>query len=79
MSSINLPKIGLGTMRGRNEKAVNAYSEAIKMGYRFIDTAQIYFNEKTMKELGLATIFDSSQNPKKISEWKTSGTDSRII
>lgn len=48
MSAIELPSIGLGTMGGNNSKAVEAYSEAIKMGYRFLDTAQIYFNEKTV-------------------------------
>lgn len=48
MTNIQLPKIGLGTMTGRNAEAVDAYSEAIKMGFRLIDTAQIYFNEKTV-------------------------------
>lgn len=48
MSKLQLPSLGLGTMGGNNKRAVEAYSEAIKMGYRFIDTAQIYMNEKTV-------------------------------
>lgn len=48
ISDLILPKIGLGTMGGRGNKAIEAYSKAIKMGFRFIDTARIYFNEKTV-------------------------------
>ena len=48
MVKIKLPKIGLGTMMGRSDKAKAAFIEGLHMGYRFIDTAQMYFNEKTV-------------------------------
>ncbi|MHA2358393.1 MAG: aldo/keto reductase [Candidatus Heimdallarchaeaceae archaeon] len=48
MNEIELPKIGLGTMQGNTKKAIKAFAEAIKMGYRFLDTAQIYFNERVV-------------------------------
>ena len=47
---IDLPKIGLGTMMGGSKSAQKAFAEAIQMGFRFLDTAQIYFNEKTVGE-----------------------------
>ncbi len=57
MVKIKLPKIGLGTMMGRSDKAKAAFIEGLQMGYRFLDTAQMYFNEKTVgaavKESGI--------------------------
>ncbi|NHJ04400.1 MAG: aldo/keto reductase [Candidatus Heimdallarchaeota archaeon] len=58
MSYINLPKIGLGTMQANSKKARGALVEGLKYGFRFIDTAQMYFNEKTVglaiKESGIS-------------------------
>ncbi|NPD89514.1 MAG: aldo/keto reductase [Asgard group archaeon] len=58
MDEIQLPKIGLGTMQGNTKKAKEAFVKAIQMGYRFLDTAQLYFNErvvgKAITESGVA-------------------------
>ncbi|MFW9922300.1 MAG: aldo/keto reductase [Candidatus Thorarchaeota archaeon] len=48
MEKMTLPQIGLGTMLGNSIDAQKAFTEAINIGFRFIDTAQIYFNEKTV-------------------------------
>ena len=48
MAELKLPKIGLGTMQSNSEKAKEAIKFGINYGFRFIDTAQIYFNEKTV-------------------------------
>ena len=42
----NIPSIGLGTFRLKGEDAYNAVRTALKLGYRHIDTAQIYDNEQ---------------------------------
>ena len=44
--SIELPKIGLGTWELKAEKCKTAVLNAIKAGYRLIDTAQTYGNEQ---------------------------------
>ena len=46
-----LPAIGLGTWLSKNNDAYNAILEAIRTGYRHIDCASMYGNEK---EIGLA-------------------------
>ena len=57
MKYMELPKIGLGTMLANSEDARKALVEGMRYGFRFIDTAQIYFNEKTvglaLKESGI--------------------------
>jgi len=50
MSQIILPKIGLGTWMLKPKAAKYSTIEGIKMGYRFIDTAQAYRNEKAVGE-----------------------------
>ncbi|UYP44829.1 hypothetical protein NEF87_001114 [Candidatus Lokiarchaeum ossiferum] len=47
----NIPKIGLGTYQMTGEKCTNAVVEAIDIGYRLIDTAQLYRNEE---DIGVA-------------------------
>lgn len=46
-----VPKIGLGTWDLRGETAVRAVSAALEIGYRHIDTAEMYRNES---EIGRA-------------------------
>ncbi|MBD3351058.1 MAG: aldo/keto reductase [Candidatus Lokiarchaeota archaeon] len=46
MKEQKLPKIGLGTWQLKPDEAKKSTIEAIKMGYRFIDTAQAYKNEQ---------------------------------
>jgi alcohol dehydrogenase (NADP+) len=42
---IQMPALGLGTWKAQGQEVVQAILEAIKMGYRHIDTAMIYDNE----------------------------------
>lgn len=46
-----IPAFGLGTFRLKGQQAVAAVSTALQLGYRHIDTAQIYGNEA---EIGTA-------------------------
>jgi len=41
-----IPTIGLGTMTLKDDIAINAISTALKMGYRHLDTAASYGNER---------------------------------
>ncbi len=49
-NGIEIPKMGLGTWFISNKNVVNAVQEATKIGYRHIDTAQAYRNEKGVGE-----------------------------
>lgn len=42
---MNLPAFGLGTFRLKGQTAVDSVRTALELGYRAIDTAQIYGNE----------------------------------
>ena len=41
----NMPTIGFGTYLISNEEAQKTISTALKIGYRHIDTAEVYRNE----------------------------------
>ena len=41
-----LPKLGLGTWFIDDDKAAHAVRDAVALGYRLIDTAQAYGNER---------------------------------
>ena len=43
---IKVPKLGLGTWQNKGDDCIRAVSEGLDMGYRHIDTAQAYDNEK---------------------------------
>ena len=45
-----IPAIGLGVMTLQGETCVNAVNAALRMGYRHIDTAQMYGNEREVGE-----------------------------
>lgn len=45
-NGVNIPIIGLGTWKSREDDAYQAVLHALKVGYRHIDTAMIYGNEK---------------------------------
>ncbi|MEX0740482.1 MAG: aldo/keto reductase, partial [Pseudohongiella sp.] len=45
MSDVTLTNPGLGTYRLKEEVAYQAVSTALELGYRTIDTAQMYDNE----------------------------------
>ncbi|PLW80443.1 2,5-diketo-D-gluconic acid reductase [Candidatus Woesearchaeota archaeon] len=57
-NGVKIPKLGLGTWMINGDDAVQAVKEAVKLGYRHIDTAQAYQNEeevgKGIKECGVA-------------------------
>ena len=57
-NGITCPVIGLGTFMLSPEDAQNSTREALKMGYRLIDTANAYVNERAVgrgiKESGVA-------------------------
>ena len=50
-NNTKMPLIGLGTWDLRGKKCSDAIIKAIQLGYRLIDTAQMYENEK---EVGIA-------------------------
>ncbi|WP_025730253.1 aldo/keto reductase [Atopobacter phocae] len=47
-NGVVVPSIGLGTWQSSEEDAYFAVTEALKAGYRHIDTASIYRNEKAV-------------------------------
>jgi len=49
-NGIEIPKLGLGTWFISDENAAQAVKDAVKIGYRHIDTAQAYENEKGVGE-----------------------------
>jgi len=49
-NNVKIPKIGLGTWLISNEEVAKSVKDAIKIGYRHIDTAQAYKNEKGVGE-----------------------------
>jgi diketogulonate reductase-like aldo/keto reductase len=49
-NGVTIPKLGLGTWFISNEDVVQAVKEAVKIGYRHVDTAQAYGNESGVGE-----------------------------
>ena len=45
-NGVTIPKLGLGTWFISDDTVTGAVQEAIKIGYRHIDTAQAYENER---------------------------------
>jgi len=45
-NGIKIPNIGIGTFLLKPDEAENSVKEALKVGYRLIDTANIYVNER---------------------------------
>jgi 2,5-diketo-D-gluconate reductase A len=50
-NGVALPQLGLGVLQLKPEETIEAVGQALRIGYRHIDTAQAYGNEK---EVGLA-------------------------
>ena len=44
-NGVEMPKVGLGTFLLKPEEAEEAVYNALKCGYRLIDTANAYMNE----------------------------------
>ena len=51
-NGIKIPKLGLGTWFIYDSEVAEAVREAVKIGYRMIDTAQAYGNERGVGEGG---------------------------
>lgn len=49
-NGVTIPKLGLGTWEIADDKAAQAIRDAVKIGYRYIDTAQGYGNESGVGE-----------------------------
>lgn len=49
-NGVKIPKLGLGTWMIDDDKVARAVVEAVGMGYRHIDTAQAYMNERGVGE-----------------------------
>src|SRR3954465_14931328 len=49
-NGVEIPKLGLGTWFIETGSAPSAVKEAVKIGYRHIDTAQAYGNEEGVGE-----------------------------
>ena len=45
-NGVKMPLVGLGTWNLRGKECAEAVSTAISLGYRLVDTAQMYGNEK---------------------------------
>lgn len=76
-NSVKIPKVGFGTWQiPDGEVCVNSVSDAIKVGYRHIDTAYAYGNEKSigkvLKECGLSReeVFITSKCPAEIKTYQ---------
>lgn len=48
--SIDIPPIGLGTLRLCDEACISIIRQALEVGYRHIDTAPVYHNHQTIAE-----------------------------
>lgn len=49
-NGVKIPKLGLGTWMIEDDKVAQVVREALRMGYRHIDTAQAYGNERGVGE-----------------------------
>ena len=49
-NGVQIPKLGLGTWFIDDDKAAQAVRDAVAMGYRHMDTAQAYANERGVGE-----------------------------
>lgn len=57
IQGIDVPEIGIGTYRLHDDKCKNAVRTALDIGYRHIDTAQMYKNERVIGEaLGISNV-----------------------
>ena len=50
VGAVEVPAIGLGTYKLTGHAAIDIMLEAFQIGYRLIDTAQLYMNEKEVGE-----------------------------
>ncbi len=58
---VKVPEIGIGTYRLYGRECKNSVSDAIEMGYRHIDTAQMYKNEKEVGDAIYSSTVDREE------------------
>jgi len=56
-----IPQLGFGVFQIKPEDTAEAVSEALKIGYRHIDTVQMYGNEKEVGEAIRSSVLDRSE------------------
>lgn len=60
-NGVLIPILGFGTWRNKGEECFNSVLEALKFGYRHIDTAWVYGNEKEVGKALKASGIDRSE------------------
>lgn len=60
-SGFEMPIIGLGTFLLTPDEAENSVYNALKSGYRLIDTANSYVNEKPLLEVSRNLVFQEKR------------------
>ena len=78
-NGIKIPKLGLGTWFIDDSKVAEAVREAVKIGYRMIDTAQAYGNEVICCEVQMSDFPNSVVQRKPPSASQMQAFDSRDI
>ena len=57
IQGLDVPEIGLGTHRLHNRECTDIVRTALEMGYRHIDTAQMYKNERALgRAIGISNV-----------------------
>ena len=79
MGSMQVPAIGLGTYKLTGLAAIDTFLEAFRIGYRLVDTAQLYMNEDEVgKALALSGL-DRKEFIVVTKVWPTNFTSDRFI
>ena len=65
---MHMPQLGLGTFRLQGQQAIDSVANGLALGYRHIDTAQIYGNEEDVgsalaaSHVARGEVFDTTKN-----------------
>ena len=79
-NGVAIPKLGLGTWLIEDEKAAQAVCDAVEIGYRHIDTAQAYGNEKGVGEgirkcgIGCEELFITTKLAAEVKDYRGAAT-----
>ena len=60
-NGVEIPQLGFGVFQIKPEETVEAVTEALRIGYRHIDTAQMYGNEKQVGQAIARSELDPSE------------------
>lgn len=78
-SSTKIPALGLGTFRLQDQQAFDAVRNGIELGYRHIDTAQIYKNEADVGRAIAASKISPSELFVTTKIWTDSFAEGKLI